>query len=184
MDIENFMDPMGGSGREPIANGTFGMLGFLFEPAYGVFSKHLMHKEGRAAGALLKNYKASIKNPENLKLPRLTWSGPTTPGPSFAKQLSNNLRSKVTTAAKTKKFIGRLGWAFTASWLFDIGQELATPGISKSAEKSNMGMIMNESPLDSGRAFTQRQRAMQAIYDSQMTVGRSMIGQEASFLHS
>lgn len=181
MDITNFLDPMGGSGREPIVNGTFGMLGFLFEPAYGAFSGHLMKKEGRAAGILLSNYKSQLKEFSNLQGPRLP---EIMSSKLYSEQLSKGLKAKASSMAKTKKFIGKVGWAFTASWLFDIGQELATPGISKAAEKSNTGVIMNESPLDSGRAFTQRQRAMQAIYDSQMTVGRSMIGQEASFLHS
>ena len=81
-----------------------------------------------------------------------------------------------------------IGWFAAAVGLFDIGyslfSEMARPGISREAQEKDKEMLSNsEGMLDTRMAFTQRQRAIQAIHDSQISIGRSMIGQESSYLH-
>lgn len=74
-----------------------------------------------------------------------------------------------------------LGAAIAVSQAFAWGAELFTPGVSKAAVKRDNEMF-NEGALDSAQAYTQRQRALMAIHDSQMTV-RNVIGQEAAYFH-
>lgn len=75
-----------------------------------------------------------------------------------------------------------LGWTLLASSLVDIAAELFTPGINKVAQEREEQLFADERSLDSPIAYTQRQRALMAIHDSQMTV-RNIIGQEAQFFH-
>lgn len=179
MDIQNFLDPMGGTGRGSLMDGRMGLIGMALEPAFGMVAKRYLRGEVRTS---IKAKKEMIYGPfQNAESEKYITN-------KLDSYLYKNVTSKRILSAKnsirsTKALVGKIGWAFTASWLFDIGQSMLTPGVSKSTNKSNMELIMNESPIDSGRAFTQRQRAMQAIYESQMNVGRSMIGQESSYLH-
>lgn len=72
--------------------------------------------------------------------------------------------------------------AIGVTTLFDFGMDMFTPGVNKLAAAGN-DKFMNESlTIDSNAAFTQRQRALQAIFDSQSSL-RNVIGNEASYLH-
>ena len=89
------------------------------------------------------------------------------------------------TKAGLKSFnrtVRMVGWGFILDGLFQIGEAVATPGISATSVKKDMMALADESPFDSARSATGRQRALQAIHDSQMTV-RNVISNEASFLH-
>lgn len=77
------------------------------------------------------------------------------------------------------RFIG-LGIAMSEA--FSMAVEMFTPGVSKTATVRDRDILVNEAMLDSSKALTQRQRALMAIHDSQMTV-RNVIGQEASYFH-
>jgi len=74
-----------------------------------------------------------------------------------------------------------LGWTYAALFAADIVSSMATPGLTASAMTEMSGDIQ-QGPLDGPQAYTQRQRALQAIFDSQMGV-KNVIGQEASFFH-
>lgn len=182
MDIQNFLDPMGGSGRGTIWDGGLGIMGMLVGPGFDLLSGNFMKKEL----SIVKKQNSARRMMYGPRIPHFPADlhGPGMPRYTH-RALSNKGRLKSLRARvkSTRATLGAIGWAYTASWLFDIGQSILTPGISKTAARSNQELIMNEAPLDSGRAFTQRQRAMQAIYESQGAVGRSMIGQESSFLH-
>lgn len=72
--------------------------------------------------------------------------------------------------------------AIGVTTLFDLGMDMFTPGVNKLAAAGN-DKFMNESlTIDSNAAFTQRQRALQAIFDSQSSL-RNVIGNEAAYLH-
>lgn len=72
-----------------------------------------------------------------------------------------------------------LGYAaLTAAQLME---GIITPGLSRSAEISNSNQVGPEM-MDSSIAYTQRQRALMAIHDSQLTT-RGVIGQEAGYFH-
>jgi hypothetical protein len=68
------------------------------------------------------------------------------------------------------------------SMLMEAGIDIFTPGVNKLAEKKEAKFMMESLTMDTGAAFTQRQRAMQAIYDSQSQV-QHVIGNEAAYLH-
>lgn len=72
-------------------------------------------------------------------------------------------------------------WGFLLTGIFDIAEYAATPGVSKIAAEKDQASMM-PTLLDSAGAYTQRQRAITAIYDSQMT-SRNIIGNEARFVH-
>jgi len=70
-----------------------------------------------------------------------------------------------------------------ASFGLNIGMSIAEPGIRKEVLERDKQLFSDESLMDSRQAWTQRQRAIQAIGDSQLSVGRALIGREAEFLH-
>lgn len=81
-----------------------------------------------------------------------------------------------------------IGWFAAIAGIADLGfhlaSEMARPGVSREAQERDREMLSNsEGMLDTRMAYTQRQRAIQAIHDSQISIGRSMIGQESSYLH-
>jgi len=86
------------------------------------------------------------------------------------------------------KQVKYLGLATAAIGLLDLGfslfYEMASPGVSRETlEQDRQNIANDEGMLDTRMAYTQRQRAMQAVHDSQLSIGRAMIGQEASHLH-
>jgi hypothetical protein len=86
---------------------------------------------------------------------------------------------------------GRALWGFGlvagALALADMGVELGSwmmePGVAREALEADRRLFTDEAMLDTRAAYTQRQRSIQAIHDSQLSIGRSMVGQEASYLH-
>jgi len=84
--------------------------------------------------------------------------------------------------------LGRIGIMAGIGTLLDWGLQAgladAQPGISSRAmEKDRQALMGDEHFLDTSAAATQRQRAIQAIHDSQMSVGRAIIGAESRYLH-
>ena len=105
------------------------------------------------------------------------------PGPW--KKKAPVLGSKYTAASRGMKGIG---WFAAIVGIADFGyslmSDMAAPGVSREARDRDREALSNsEGMLDTRMAYTQRQRAIQAIHDSQLSVGRSMIGQESSYLH-
>ena len=80
------------------------------------------------------------------------------------------------------KYTKWLGVGFLVQGMFDLGMSLFTPGTGRVSARDQEVLFADESVIDSAAAFTQRQRALQAIHDSQTTT-RSLIGQEARYLH-
>lgn len=75
-----------------------------------------------------------------------------------------------------------IGWGYIALAAASMVEGLASPGLSTSAEMNNAKTMGMTPPLDSSQAYTQRQRALMAIHDSQLGI-RNVIGSEAGFLH-
>lgn len=89
----------------------------------------------------------------------------------------------ITKSASYARKVTRAGtWGFMLYGLLEIGSALATPGVNTIAARNDQEMFANERPLDSAAAYTQRQRALMAIHDSQLSL-KGVIGQEAQFLH-
>lgn len=64
----------------------------------------------------------------------------------------------------------------------DLAMSVARPGVQKIQDREQK-WLKNEMYADSVQAYTMRQRAMQAVSDSQMSL-RPVLGNEASYLHS
>jgi len=201
VNIENFMDPMGGEGPDTVNAGLLGILGFGLD--HGIYNKVIGNRILGEAGYLgspwskgqLKD-RVRQKRKSDAKWMRKRGS-PKKQANFIAKKMSKvphnrrpiisgigrdigKIRSSV---ASQSKWSRRLGWAFIASGLFELGEMMATPGISKAAARSNQQLMMDERPIDSGMAATQRQRGLQAIYSSQSALGNQIFGQEANYLH-
>lgn len=98
------------------------------------------------------------------------------------------MQAHASTRVGLSKHLRGIGWFAAVAGLtdlgFSIGSALATPGVSREArERDEAALAGNEGLLDTRMAYTQRQRALQAIHDSQLSVGRATIGQEAAYLH-
>tara|TARA_R110002074_G_scaffold402324_1_gene607017 strand:+ start:50861 stop:51487 length:627 start_codon:yes stop_codon:yes gene_type:complete len=90
-----------------------------------------------------------------------------------------NIKSKY---SKLKFGARAIGWGYVALAAASIAEAAATPGLSVSAERNNAETMGMAPPLDSSQAYTQRQRALMAIHDSQLGI-RNVIGAEAGYLH-
>lgn len=73
-------------------------------------------------------------------------------------------------------------WMLLASGFAMMAESLAMPGLTKSAQQSDRMAMGGMGPLDSQQAYTQRQRALMAIHDSQLGL-RNVIGNEAGHFH-
>ena len=189
MNIENLLAPDGGSGfAGDINRGILNLVGFSMEaglasklyaqPALKGFNKAYDPDEITRHWA--KNAKSAAYEP----IPK---SGK--PAPSLLPKQLNAIeafkrnqgafKASLRADVKYAKLIGR---AFIFDFGLAVGLRALTPGVTKSVYASNMNVMADERFIDSGRAATMRQRALQAIHDSQLSV-RNVIGNEASFLH-
>jgi hypothetical protein len=84
----------------------------------------------------------------------------------------------------TKTLLKGLSWTLLATGAMMMMEGATTPGtVSRAAMLSDQkAMGMTQGPMDSQQAYTQRQRALMAIHDSQLGI-RNVIGNEAGHLH-
>lgn len=83
--------------------------------------------------------------------------------------------------ASTRKLFRAVGLTTIAAFGFDIFKSMTTPGLSVLAKKKEEQLYTNPY-VDSAEAFTMRQRALQAIMDSQSSL-QQVIGNEASYFN-
>ncbi|RMH18638.1 MAG: hypothetical protein D6698_06815 [Gammaproteobacteria bacterium] len=75
-------------------------------------------------------------------------------------------------------------YAGIISWGLQLGMEMAAPGVRNETIRKDREQVLGDQVLiDTRAAFTQRQRALQAIHDSQLSVNRAILGQEARYVH-
>lgn len=77
-----------------------------------------------------------------------------------------------------------IGWGYLALMGVEMGAAFLspTPGVVKSAMENDARAMGYNTLSDSSQAYTQRQRALMAIHDSQLGI-RNVIGAEAPHLH-
>lgn len=99
----------------------------------------------------------------------------------YIKQTEGRLSKKY---AGTKTLLKGLSWTLLATGAMMMMEGATTPGtVSRAAMLSDQrAMGMAQGPMDSQQAYTQRQRALMAIHDSQLGI-RNVIGNEAGHLH-
>ena len=192
MNIDNLFDPMGGQGHDTMNTGMLAIAGFGMDHrlAERFLFKPMLRSEKR------KIRKAGILHTKSAIREFNDFIGPTYPATKYVRRdkaqsefkkfhlpgHKAHFRTQKNLFQRQKGMVKAIGWGFLVSAFAQLGEDLMTPGISKVAAKSNQELFMNENPLDSGAAYTQRQRALEAIYNSQMTV-RNVLGNESSFMH-
>lgn len=191
MNWENFFERDGGASQNSF---QFGMSSIFVDVGMSVGIHHLnkpILKEGLFD--IKQNLNSSLKNFNQLK------SNLHNAGLSPMQKLKETmlLRDKykipakklaVEQSAKLTKNIGKLnrlargvGWSYLALGFASMAESIVTPGLTKSAtsEQQQMGMT---TPMDGQGAYTQRQRALMAIHESQLGL-RNVIGSEAGYMH-
>ena len=97
----------------------------------------------------------------------------------YRKQVEGRLGKKY---AGTKAMLRGASWTLLATGVAMMVEGIATPGVTSSAKRSDEMAMGMGGPMDSQQAYTQRQRALMAIHDSQLGI-RNVIGNEAGHLH-
>ncbi len=85
--------------------------------------------------------------------------------------------------ASERRFWKGASWSLMAIGLVELADQMLTPGVSKITTEREEAMLQNEMHMDSAAAYTQRQRALLAIHDSQMSL-QQVFGNEARYKHS
>lgn len=116
-----------------------------------------------------------VSRPDKLRIAQAELS---TKLKGYKRQIQTNIR-RLEGAGRT---FSALGWGLAISWAADLGFDLMSPKISTSAARSNDQMFTRSS-ADGGAGYTQRQRALMAIHDSQSAI-EGVIGNEAQFFHT
>ena len=109
--------------------------------------------------------------------------------PAFQKATAEAAKSTANFKhAKSLKSIGRgFGLATLVTFGYEIGKSMMDVGSSYRIRKEDLAqqrrkVYDEDSFMDSRAAFTQRQRAIQVIHNSQLGV-RSAMGREATYMH-
>lgn len=99
----------------------------------------------------------------------------------YIKQTEGRLKKRY---AGTSSLLKGLSWTLVATGVMMAVEGATTPGtVSRQAMLSDQrAMGVGQGPMDSQQAYTQRQRALMAIHDSQLGI-RNVIGNEAGHLH-
>ena len=99
----------------------------------------------------------------------------------YVKQTEGRLKKRYT---GTSNLLKGLSWTLVATGVMMAVEGATTPGtVSRQAMLSDQrAMGGGQGPMDSQQAYTQRQRALMAIHDSQLGI-RNVIGNEAGHLH-
>lgn len=184
---ENFMDPSGGSFDNSF---ILGGASIAVDLGMGMTTRHIIDPlekfELNKISRLGNRYNAkvaSITSDVSLSpLSKLTRERKAFYRHAPALNKASALRSEITSKYRgLRGFAKGVGWTYLAIMGGSIAEALTTPGISKMAEMSNASM-MQPQMMDSAGAYTQRQRALMAIHESQLGI-RGVIGSEAGYLH-
>lgn len=111
---------------------------------------------------------------------------------SKIKDLTKQHRAKVTSrynkmyTPKAERMLGRASkmamWAPLAFMAFDLTKSLANAPMPNSHYTPRKTAALSGTFMDTGMAFTQRKRALQAMHNSQYS-GRAAMGNEAALVH-
>lgn len=197
---ENFMDPGGGAYDTSFATGGASILaGFGID----LFARGQVDKfakiDPKDVTGLKTRYSSTLRRGSSnnfssqYKLPGGTTINiddltTTTVGKEIRKdfdkyknQVQGRLQKKY---GGTSTLLKGLSWTLLATGAMMMIEGATTPGtVSRAAMLSDQrAMGMTQGPMDSQQAYTQRQRALMAIHDSQLGI-RNVIGNEAGHLH-
>ena len=200
-DPEAFMDPTGGAGRNnPLMDSIWGV-GAAFALESGLIQKHLINPlEKYRAKELVSQYQSRAQR-SALNVRFSKFSNPNLGNSEGFGRLSRVERRKAgikdisryraeyqtkyakhnRTFKSLRRNIRGLGLMTLAAGLADVGLAIGRPGVKQSVQEADQ-RALDVGMLDIGLAYTQRQRAIMAIHDSQMSI-RHTIGHEAMHFH-
>lgn len=168
---DELIDPQGNRSSRSAAD-SYGILGL--DLGLGLFGNWIGKK---VASSTFRMGMASARKYENTFGPILA---------SHTQKLRAGAKADYRTWKRTGKSLSNLGWLAGSISLIDlaigIGSSLASPTMNRDV---SMDQVFNDNELmlDTRTAYTQRQRSLMAIHDSQLSVGRALIGQESQYLH-
>lgn len=208
VDVSAFFDDSGGKYYgQTINSGMAGLLlavgldGLPFTPWHGAGSVIIdpLIKRNEAAGRQALGYRASLAGRtrlnQSLDPANRGWRGRAGVLRNMAKQDAQRAITRMRPhiegvvsrqnagLLRTKSSLKMVSRAMMASFLFEVGEAIFTPGISKLASAKEAEVFGNTRPMDSPTAYTMRSRALEAIYSSQSSL-RNVLGNESSYLHS
>lgn len=102
--------------------------------------------------------------------------------PAFSQRLRSRTAAINQRYGKIQRGVKALGWGYVALASAQIVEALTTPGVNRLAQENDAAAMGLGAPLDSSQAYTQRQRALMAIHDSQLGI-RNVLGSEAGYMH-
>jgi hypothetical protein len=97
----------------------------------------------------------------------------------YKKQVEGRLQKRY---GATKSMLKGASWTLLATGVAMMVEGVAMPGVTSSARRSDEMAMGMGGPMESQQAYTQRQRALMAIHDSQLGL-RNVIGNEAGHFH-
>ncbi len=193
---DSMLDPLGGR-EDRTSLSDVGMLGM--DIGFGLFGKRIgkyFAKQGYKTQKLMAQQR--YREGPLASYQRAMGTFPQTPNSKaerrafiHAERKSYKAASKVSARGGYRsglafgKALSKIGWFAGAIGILDLaiglGASMAGSGLDRDMDRILAG---DELMPDTSAAYSQRQRSLQAIHDSQLSVGRSLIGQEASYLHS
>lgn len=190
----SLMQPEGGSNRGNVQD-NWGIIGM--DIGLGMFGRRMMIGKSGIGGLYGSHRKQLSKRLTTGTAKYFTGGGrfDINTAEMISKTVSENLnRSTSAKMLKSQKVFSKLGnslrgigIAAAGIGLLDfglsIGEMLAAPSASRDAISRDQKLFYDEMMTDSRLAYTQRQRAIQAIHDSQLSTGRALLGQESRYLH-
>jgi hypothetical protein len=135
----------------------------------------LSHRTGAFGGTSSRRELASIRSKLKLQQPR---------NRSFLTRLdtSINANKSAISSLKTLKSVAKgIGWGYVVMGGAALAESMFTPSVTRAASQTDM-LALQPPILDSQIAYTQRQRALMAIHDSQLGINH-VIGAEAQHFH-
>jgi len=196
---ENFMDPSGGYRRNDYVDGTAAMaiplitegvlLPFIYPRAemleIGAARRGASNSIRRRAAATRRMPFLYEKQDGKLLTHKEAVTKRTkTYAPKAQKIYSADKAAIAKKYAGLKSTARAVGWGYLALMGVEMGAAIfaPSPGVSTSAMENDARAMGYNASLDSSQAYTQRQRALMAIHDSQLGI-RNVIGSEAPHLH-
>jgi hypothetical protein len=180
---ENFMRPDGGYRQNSFVDGTGAIVGGLIADSLGLGTFDSLSKADRQ---LIRERASSVYQRRLAKIQgdrALSPEQQTTRIQEMRTRLGRNTaaRMKGVTASgvSAARLMRGISFAYLGVFAAQMVADIATPGLTPYAQRSEMARA---APLDSNQAYTQRQRALQAIHESQLGI-RNVIGNEASLFH-
>jgi hypothetical protein len=196
---ENYMDPSGGYRRNDYAEGTESFMVPIATETLAAFifprAEKLDLTQARASMQQTLRTNAGQRPGPGGAAVRGPHGGYMSAQAAYTQRYeglraSGKARFNRTKAGITSKYAGlkksarMIGWGYLALWGAEMGASALAPtaGLTASAQRNEAEAMGLPAPLETSQAYTQRQRALMAIHDSQLGI-RNVIGSEAGHLH-